>query len=1224
MSYYRVVEAYHPETTIGFCGRTYPRLCLVEDSDGMRLLITGDAELDINAWVQAHVDGAQAIILVDPWTEEWHFCDATAFMECRTETQQHFVLSTDFMVPGTAEMLTYMQMLDALPDPVQQPVEGFVHLHTHSEFSPLDGLSTMDEIVTQVLADGQTALAVTDHGNCASHPALQKAAQKAGIKPIFGMEAYFVDDRFARGSEHKNDYTHLVLWAMDDDGLRNLWAMSTESYRDGFYYKPRLDWQTLERFHEGVMVSTACLRGPVVHPWLDGKEDVALANLSRLKRIFDDRLYIELHANQLDEQIRANKWLLDVSARYDVPTVAVVDSHYAEKCDQHTHRVWLSVQTDSDVADDSSLFGGNQNYHVMTEAEVRESLSYLGQAAVDEAIANTVRVANRCTAQIVAKGHNPTFSRVTKEHPDPGQHDVDRLLDICLKRWDECTSDKSKSQDSYVERFEREMKLIIDKEFCGYFLMVADQVLYAKEHGVLVGPGRGSGGGSLVAYLCGITEIDPVEHDLLFERFMTEGRTSLPDFDVDYPSSRKQFMLDYIAERWGGDHMATVGTHLRLQSKGVIRDTARAIQSTLPEDYFRDIDAISKIIEEAEAGTAGLGLSWEQLWAEHEDLLNPYKERYPELFALAEKMRDRLKTFSKHAAGVIIDPDFPLSDALPLRSGEDGGQMVTQFDMEALEELGFVKFDLLNLRNLDTIQDTVDLIEETTGYRVNPYKWREQYDDPYIYGEISEGWTLGIFQIETSSGTRLIKRFQPQTVAELADVITLVRPGPMRSGLTDQYLARRQGDEVVSHEDPRLESILAKSYGIMLYQEDIMAICMTLAGYDSNEADDVRKILGKKKIELAKVEGRNFVRRAVNNGTDRDVAESMWLQMEEFAKYSFNRAHAFAYALLGMWTAWLKFHYPVQFLTAAMSTVKKERIPEFVEEARRMNLRVLPPDVNESKEGFTTSDLAVRYGLGSVKGIGGAVVDAIMSAQPYSSWEDFLERKGPKCNAGHIKTLVHIGAFDSLVPNRRGLEKKIEVEAISGSDRCQFKDPETRNEVGLPCTFDWASEPPEIGRTGKPKKAKPLPKRCTRACRMFTPLPPPDPDNIEPYTDAEIRSIEMDMLGIYLSSTPFDRIPEEDREELATAIEVLSGTPGQYIVAAMIRAVRRTTDRYDRPMAHMDLVTERGSLPCVVFSSVFAQYQESLTPGSLVLAVVDKTPRGQNLSLVEPLDIEES
>jgi DNA polymerase-3 subunit alpha len=1260
MNYRIVLRRPESDEDVEIDGTSYPLPCVVEDEHGLRILLAADRVLRDAIWHWAVEAGVAAVVAI----EEHCWCARAEDFSIEAEhdeRQRLYRLPDRYWFPyrlgmsameieeateGETETLCSNLGTGALTKP------QFVHLHTHSEFSALDGLSKVQEAVDMAVADGNPALAFTDHGNVAVHPTQQAACDKAGIKSIFGLEAYFVHDRTNHEPDQRNAYYHLCLWAMDDVGLRNLWALSTASYgEDAFYYKPRVDWELLERYSEGIIASTACLRGPVAHEILQGNEELADQNLARLMRIFPDRFYVEIHANQLVQQITINAQLVGMAERHSLPTIAVVDSHYAEAAHKHDHQVWLSIQTNSDISDDTDLFGGNQDYHLMRRDEVIKALDYFPDELVEQMCEETVRLADRCTARIVGKGHNPIFSKASEEWPDRIAHDVERMYQACLDRWDERTVGKREPQSVYLARFQREIQLLIDKGFAGYFLMVASLVTYAKSHKVLVGPGRGSGGGSLVAYLMGITEIDPVEYDLLFERFMTDGRTALPDFDIDFPSSKKQFMLDYVSERWGSDHVATVGTQLRLKSKGIVRDVARAIKSTLPDDYWRDVDAVSALIGAAEAGTAGLGMSWEDLWDEHGEVLEPYRKKYPELFRLCGQLHGRLKTYGSHPAGVIVDPDSALTGALPLRRGENG--MVTQFDMVALEELQQLKIDLLNLRTLDTLQNTLDLIHQTTGRWIDVYAWDEELRDPQVFEELSQGWTLGVFQIETQVGTQMTKRFKPRSVEELADVITLVRPGPMRSGLTETFLRRRAGEEPVSFVDPRLEQVLAKSYGTMIYQEHIMAVVMLLAGYDSNEADEVRKVLGKKKVDKVLSAGQKFVSRAVPNGMTEAAAEHLWEQMAEFAKYSFGGAHAVAYAILGVWTAWFKIHYPVQFITAALSTVKPERIPEFVEEARRMGYSVLPPDINASGRGFSASDLGVRYGLDSVKGIGDAALEAILASRneaPYTSFEDFIERKGPKCNSGHVKTLVKIGAFDSLVPNRKGLEQRLELEAVAakGTDTCLWKGDEKQirwlpklltpaqrelveatpelmrehtevTDWTLPCGFPWLQEPSVIGGTGKPMKRKPPAKKCARSCRNYSPAELPDTSDIEPYTDAEIRAVEMDVLGVFLSSTPFDEVPEDVRAGLSLGVDVLTGEEGSYAVLAMVKGVRQK-EIASGTMAFMTISTEQGALEVVIFPSTYEKYAGDLIEGNLLLMGINKDERGQKLIDVETLD----
>jgi DNA polymerase III subunit alpha len=1132
---------------------------------------------------------------------------------------------------------------------------NFVHLHTHTEYSPLDGLSTTKEIVAAVKADGQTAVAFTDHGNCAVHPDAQLACEAEDVKPIFGLEAYFADDRFSREGKI-TDYQHLILLAMDDEGLKNLWAMSTESYRDGLWGKyPRLDWDTLQRLNKGVICLTACLGGPVLNPFIKGNEELALSNLLRLKEIFGDRLYAEIQTGMQEDQLRGNAWLLEEAWRYGIEPVITCDSHYATPDDKKAHKVWLAsaIGRTLDELADSSMFEGDEDYHVMSAFEVRGYLGvnrdyadkhggrpdYLDEI-LERAYTNTKVIADRCTAKIQMGSHNPVYSRKTAEHPNPAKHDIERLLTQCMNRWDERTGGKKHGATVYTRRFENEFTLIAKKGFAGYFLMVADIVMAAKDAGVLVGPGRGSGGGSLVAYLLGITEIDPVEHDVLFERFMTKGRTELPDFDIDFPSSKKAWVFSYVANRWGAPNVCTVGTHMRLKSKSVIQSVARALKGTLPEGHWTDIMELSKIIDAAEGDTAGLGLSWDELWDRAGDLMEPYAERYPEVFLYAKKFHGRLKSYGKHPAGVIIDPDHPLTENLPLRMGEDG-TMIAQFDLKVLELLGYVKFDLLNIANLDMIQTAMDLIYERTGKRVDPYSWTdEMLNDPLLYDEIGKGHCLGLFQIGSAIGTAMSRRMKPDGLHELADMVTLVRPGPARSGLTDRYLARRKGEEDIYYPDERMREVLGKTWGAMIYQEQLMKLCMVLANYDDVESDKVRKILGKKKVEEAKKQGAVFIERAMANGTDEAVTRELWAQMEEFARYSFGFAHALAYGILAVWTAWFKFHYPLYFLCGALSTVKDENLPAFVEEARRMGYKVLPPDINLSGRGFALGDtgLDIRYGLDSIKGLGAVAVESIIAAQPYTSWDDFIARRGSKVNKGHIATMVKLGVFDSLEPNRRVLEQRLVFDALPAAQQCVHRvsgdqklvwlpspkrgvpaEPETVAWT-LPCGFDWEHEPDSVSeRTGKLERRKAPPKTCSKGCRQWTQGAGPEDVTLAPYTAAEIRAIEQELLGTYLSSTPFDVIPAEDMEQFATADEIETGGPGNYMVAAVVQNVRKIQTKKGDDMAIVAFSTPRGSFTAAAFPSFWEEQGHQFVKGSLAYALVTKGDRGCRLDTFIPI-----
>lgn len=1259
---FTLIESYGDEP-IEIEGRTYHAPCLIEDDQGLRWFLTDTFEtIRPRAYTNAVSNGAVALLCPAFDGPGYDAITIERFMEDRTEHDGTYGMPQ--WINRFDEPPAYMDLVqsdgydprewddtDPPEDPTLVEVQGdFVHLHLHTEYSPMDGRTKVPEAMDRIVALGQTAAADTDHGICSGHPLWAAEAKKRDIKAIFGIEAYFVDDRFRRPVEWWEDedghrvseerlesltqeqrkktlvrktdqkevqygYHHIVLLAMNDEGLRNIWAASTESFK-AFYQVPRMDWDTLAQHSEGVICLTGCLRGPIAQPLIDDDDESARQNLGRLMEIFGDRLYLEVMPNDLPEQVKVNQGLQRLSREYSLPLVATVDSHYPEEEHYRQHQVWVSAQTKKDVQDETELFAHDLGLYIKGREEVEAGLVKAGvtPTVAAEACDNTVRIAERCSAHIPIKNVRPVFSRKGGEEAD-----IERLLDLCLSNWD-LTLGKKDDQAAYEARFEHEMSLLIRKGFCGYFLQVADYVAWAKDNHILVGPGRGSGGGSLVAYLARITGIDPVEANLLFDRFMTEGREALPDFDVDFPASKRGDIQDYITSRYGEDNVVRVGTHTRLKNKGVFNDMFRALSSTLPETYYMDQKAISDIIGAAESGTAGLGLSWDELWASEGELLAPYQEKYPEVFEMAEAMVGILKTYGQHPAGLVVSNES-IVDALPLRKS-DTAQMITQFSLDDLDMMGYIKFDILTLRTLDTIQECIDAIRDNRGIQIDVNTWRDEYEDPQVWEIFTQGHTLGVFQVETAGGIRMCKRVAPTNMSELSDVLTLVRPGPMRSGLTDLYIARRNGESEVSFPDERLSEVLADTYGAILYQEQVMQTCMILAGYDSNKADEVRKILGKKKVELVLAAGKEFVEGCVTNGMKRDDAETLWAQMAEFAKYSFGKAHAWGYAVLAYWTAWLKVHYPVEFFTAVLSTVKEERIPEFVSEARRMGFSILPPDINESGKYFTSQGLNVRYGLASVKGLGEASVDPILAGQPYASYEDFVERSG--ADAGKRAILARIGAFDSLVPNRRGLETLLMADKTGASSTCVMKDLSVVNgfareyweaqgeKVSLPCTYDWVNEPPNVSeRTGKILKQKPPPKKCTRACRHWTAPPPLDIATIEPYTEADIRNIEQEVLGLHLSSTVFDQIEDEYREALVVEAEhALAAAEGVFLLAGTVVKMRTHVDRNSKTMAFVDFATERGDIACTVFASTWEKYQGTLSVGDLRLIEVSKNSRG--------------
>jgi DNA polymerase-3 subunit alpha len=1241
-------------TTVQADGQTYPVPCLVEDDNGIRLLVLGPDQdgIRVSTWVQAHSSGAALLVRVR--ADGYDVLTADQFLADRQERASEGVLVPVGWRPWPAGQLPTFASVVALPAAQKSTAAEpagltgrFVHLHLHTEFSELDGCQRIKAVVAAAVADGQPAAAATDHGNCCAHPDMQVECDKAGIRALHGMEAYFQPDRFRRakswtevgedGKEVRRSdadeaqwgYWHLTLLAMTPQGLRNLWAMSTEAYRDGMYSKaPRLDWDTLERLGDGVIATTGCLGGPICKPLSKGREEEARENLARLLEIFGDRLYVELGTIDIPEQRAANIKLVELAREFSVPLVVVADSHYTHREEAERHKSWLRMQPS--VKEGSYLLEGHFE-PFLTADEVAAAISYLGDDVVRESMANTVRVANRCTARVEGALKKPVFSK----GENAVRRDGERLIEMCLANWQRKVVDRGRPEAECAARFEREMKLLISRELCGFYLVTADIVRWAKSQGILVGPCRGSSGASYVAWLADIIEVDPLEAGLPFERFLTEERVEMPDFDLDLPTSKREAIHRYVRERWGEDHVVRIGTHSRMRVLSAVEGARKVLAQTGVADVdWYLIEAFRKVVKSYAATLSGLPPEWDDVWRLYEQELAPIYAAAPELWDLAGWICGLLRTYGKHPAGLVISTDAPLTD-LPMRSGEDEDDasrvMVTQFDYRQLDALGYLKYDFLFLETLDTLQQAMDLIDERYGYRVPIYDWHRQYEDPQVWDAICKGHTLGMFQIETPDGRRLCRQLKPRSVADLSAIMALGRPGPRESGLTKTYLRRRFGQEPVSYPDPRLAEVLGDTYGAVVYQEQVMGIAVVLAGYTLGEADGkIRKPLGKKLTEKMREAGVEFRRRAIEHGASPEAIDVLWAQLEEFARYSFGKAHSWGYAMVSFWCAWLKVHFPHEMMTAVLTHTDSDRIPEFVDEARRLAVPVLPPDVNESGIDFTPAGLGIRFGLASIKGIGDACAPAIVAGRPYTSYDDFISRavapKGSKINQGQVRALAAVGALDSLYSHRRALELRLAREASGEEIRCTYRDDETPN--GLPCRFDWAGREKIEGVTakfagrGKNKHLVllPPPKRCTIACRQYLPPPPLDPATIEPYTASELRDRELATLGAWLSSTPFDDFPADllAVSDLPSVID--AADPGdEYAAVAVVSAVALLQTRDGKPYARISLRGVDGTMEAVCWSEMLNRVERHLTLHSLVVCALRKDERGLKLTGLVPV-----
>lgn len=1227
-----------PEFRVG----EYPDPCLVEDpATSLRWLLNS---APVSRWNVNHAVERGASGFLRPSGSGW--------LVTSTETLVKMRDTNALVVDPPAVTFVERRSGEMVLPPLHEPhpsMASFVHLHAHSEYSPLDGVSSIQEMVDAAVADGQPAIAVTDHGYCSGHAELLNVSAKAGIKPLFGIEANLVNDRVARGETIKTgDYWHFIMLAATREGLRNIWGASTESHMTGFYGRARMDFDILDRHSEGVIATTACLRGPLADLILGGDESGAKAMLSRLTAIYGDRLYLELHTNDVWKEIvkgsgvkvpaqrMLNEALVSLGKEMGLPLILVADSHYSCVDHKPSHEIWIASQTDHTLVDgNADLFSDDSDYHISTAHEVATAVDYLPADIVKEAMDNTVAVAERCDVTIAAQSSTPTYHRT---HSDPHERDTQVMREMCEAAWAEKVAGRP-NEAEYRERYEYEVGLIASKQFSGYMLIVAEYCGWCRDKGILVGPGRGSSAGSLVTWLLGITGVDPIVSRLMFERFINPGRTSLPDIDMDFPTSKRGDVTEHIIDRWGADRVVRIGTHARHKNKGVINAVARVLRGT--EDLeWEDGVAIKAIIDDAESNMAGLGVSWEVLWAQEGERLAPYAAKYPLLFQHAAVLVGRLKGYGRHPAGLVIAPDGSVLDWLPLYMAN--GQPVTQFPAEFVEFLGLVKFDILTVRTLDTIQEAMDLIRADPRLKdlcPDFTSWRyEDYDDPMVWDMLCAGDTKGIFQIETPGGTRLTRQFQPRSIEDLCAIGSLVRPGPMQAGITRSYLDRRFGREKVDIIHPDLERVLQHTYQLMIYQEDIMAVCQNLAGYTLEEADVMRSILGKKKVDKVDAEGKKFRAACDARGIDPQTSELLWEKMATFAKYAFNRSHSFAYAMMSYWCAWLKCHFPAHFYVALMSTADKKRIPDFVVDARGRGYAVRLPDVNESSDSFSVSPdgLSIRYGFSSIGGIGDAPARALVANRPWMSWDDFWERKPKEVNLGHVKTLVEIGAFDSILgpgQDRASLEVIVSRYRDGKSEVCHWKRDGLAGPNGLPCTFPWETEV-TIGRSGKPLKRKPLPAKCTKACRQYDPASLVEWGQGVPMTSTEIRAREREVLGTWVSNNPFDRVsptawePTVDHKGKAMRLfrgsEVIQVPPNKScITLGLVTKVRTKKDRAGNMMAWVTVFAQDAEFEAVVFGSLWRNIAPEVYVDQFGVMGISSSDRGLQLTSLNPIPIME-
>jgi len=902
-------------------------------------------------------------------------------------------------------------------------MDKLVHLHVHTEHSFLDGLQTVDQLVERVVSIGQEAVAITDHGECSGHLRLQHAADAAGIKPIFGMEGYFTEDRFDKTGKKGENYDHMTIVAMNAKGLENLWALSSLAYIEGSYYgNPRFDWELLERYNEGLIVTGGCMGGCIgKHLKDDGIYQRAVERIGRYQAIFGDRFHLELHTYLDPESNEWNMRVAEAAIDYSVPLIAVSDAHYAKPDHWFAHELMTAVQMGKTIDDPTRFSYGPNQLCIFSEEETRSRLSYLPESLVDQAISRTNEIAQMCDARVPGARKMPVFYNT----PEMDERKLRESVEEGFKRKIEGHVSEE-MLPVYRERIEYEMDVIIKRGFPGYFLTVQDIINWSKNENFLVGPSRGSVGGSLLAYVMDITEVDPIPSGLIFERFLNPERVSMPDIDIDMPKLERGMVRDYLERKYGRNNIASIGTLNTLGARQAIRDLCRGMG--ISKD---DAAAMSDIIDD-DWNIKNRGADWATVYKQYRSEYAPWVTKYPQLFETLPEVVNHIRHASAHAAGIVISKD-PLVGSMPLRYSPTNDDIRTQFDMGDIDELGFVKIDLLGLRTLSTLMATLDLIKENNGgtlpfdhfYEWNN-NWAKYYDDGDVWDSIGTGHNIGCFQIETGSLRSLVKRFLPRNIEDLCTMIAIYRPGITRAvdaetglNLLEMYMQKREGKRKVTYKHPKLEKILGVSYGSFVYQEQIMETCVELAGYTIVETDRVRKAVAKSNYEDMVEEAEIFVRKCVDNGIDTETAKSIFDDMRAFGMYGFNKSHGYGYSMLTYWTAWIKHHYPREYMTALFRTNPKDNVI-YTREARRMGIEVLGPDINESGGNFTlTKSGSIRYGLNSVKYISGSAQD-LQKLGPFSSMEDFVARvPSKKVNKRAVIAMIKCGVFDSICGDAR-------------------------------------------------------------------------------------------------------------------------------------------------------------------------------------------------------------
>jgi DNA polymerase-3 subunit alpha len=1041
---------------------------------------------------------------------------------------------------------------------------SFVHLHLHTEYSLLDGASRPEALAQRVSQLGMPACAITDHGNMFGAVEFYNAMKSVGVKPIIGCEMYVaygsrtdktsVEDQQADAGSNN----HLIVLAANDTGYKNLVKLVSAGYTEGFYYKPRIDKELLKAHSEGLIVLSSCLKGEVSQALAAGNYQKAKAAALQYKEILGaDNFFLEIQDHGIPDQQKIVPLMARLGEEVGLQLVGTNDSHYLEKSDAFAHEVLLCIGTGKTLGDEKRMKFYSDDFYVKGPDEMRSVFSQYPEAAD-----NTMRIAERINVSLDTHGHHlPKF-------PVPPQYDSASYFEhVSREGLKKRLAERKRAHEpqQYWDRLETEIEIIKKMGFPGYFLVVWDFIKYAKDHGIPVGPGRGSAAGSLVAYSLGITNVDPLDYDLLFERFLNPERISLPDIDLDFCMNRRGEVIEYVRDKYGKENVAQIITFGTMAAKSVVRDVGRVLGQ-----QYGFVDKIAKMIP------GGPGVTLTDAKKDSPQLADAIKndDEVRKIIEIGEKLEGLSRHAGMHAAGVVITPE-PVTNYVPLyRTNRD--EIVTQFDMRVVEKMGLVKMDFLGLRTLTVIDDAVKSAKSVDGVGIDIDAI--PLDDPEVFRLFQEGRTKGVFQFESGGMVDLLRKARPTRFDDLAALNALYRPGALDVGMVDEYVKRKNGTSKAKYLVPAMKEILEETYGVIVYQEQVMQIAQRVAGYSLGQADLLRKAMGKKDAAIMAAERTKFVDGAIQNGSEKKKANEIFDYIEPFARYGFNKSHSVAYALVAYQTAWLKFYYPRHFMAALMSSEmdRTDAVVKFIQEAKSMGIEVLPPDVNESNMFFTVVGSNIRFGLGAVKGVGESAVESVLEARQrigrYTSLLQFCEEVDLRaCNKKVLEALIKSGSYDFLKLSRRALFEELEPIADLAQSA---KDDKESGQVGL---------------FGSSRRIQPV---------VIQALPE--------WPEEEKLRFEKETLGFYITGHPLNKYTIDLKQFANTNTERLYRHVDEVVnIGGIVSQIKRSKIKKGpnegKMMAKFFLDDQFGSVEVVVFSDLFTKLNRWLDNGVAVL-----------------------